>query len=403
MSNSDAALARIEGVQKRALACAVVGIVLFLIWGWHESTVPGGNGWQAFFQSYIYAYVCWTLLPLGSLGFLMLHHLTGGTWGIPIRRILEASTRTLPVMLVLFLPVILGIPRLYIWAQPAMVAADPILEYKRPYLNPSFFIVRTLVYFAVWILIEFVLNKMSREQDQTGDPTLAHRMSTVSGPSFVVWSVFLTGASIDWVMSLEPHWFSTIYGFLFIVISGLAALCFSVLVVRLLSDTEPMKDAIDPKRLNDLGNLMLALTMLWTYMSFSQFLIIWAGNLKDEIPWYMVRAFGPWAGVAAFLLVFHFAVPFLSLLQRQLKRRIRSLATIAILILVLTLVDVYWLVVPAYETKTPELFPLLMDFFAIVGIGGIWMAAFLAQLKKEPLVAPRDTRFAAVLEPEHGD
>jgi hypothetical protein len=403
MSNSDAALAKIEGVQKRALACAVVGIIFFLIWGWHESTVPGGNGWQAFFQSYIYAYVCWTLLPLGSLGFLMLHHLTGGTWGIPIRRILEASTRTLPVMLVLFVPIFLGISKLYIWAQPDMVAADPILQYKHPYLNPGGYIIRTLVYFAAWILIAFVLNKMSREQDQTGDPTLAHRMSIVSGPSFVVWALFITGASIDWLMSLEPHWFSTIYGFLFIVISGLAALCFSVLMVRILSETEPLKDVIEPKRLNDLGNLMLALVMLWTYMSFSQFLIIWAGNLKDEIPWYLVRAFGPWAGVAAFLLVFHFAVPFLSLLQRHLKRRIQSLATIAILILVLTLVDVYWLVVPAYETKAPELLPILMDIFALIGIGGLWLAAFLAQLKKRPLVALHDSRFPAVLEHEHGD
>jgi len=400
MSNSDAALAKIEGAQKRALACAVVGILLFVIWGWHQST--GGNGWQAFFQSYIYAYVCWTLLPLGSLGFLMLHHLTGGTWGIPIRRILEASTRTFPVMLVLFVPIFLGIPKLYTWAQPDIVAADPILQYKHPYLNPGGYIIRTLVYFAAWILIAFVLNKMSREQDQTGDPTLAHRMSVVSGPSFVVWALFITGASIDWLMSLEPHWFSTIYGFLFIVISGLAALCFSILTVRMLSETEPMKDVIEPKRLNDLGNLMLALVMLWTYMSFSQFLIIWAGNLKDEIPWYMVRAFGPWAGIAAFLLVFHFAVPFLSLLQRQLKRRIRSLTRIAILILVLTLVDVYWLVVPAYETKAPQLLPILMDIFALIGIGGIWLAAFLTQLKKQPLVALHDTRFVA-LEHEHGD
>ncbi len=403
MSSTEQALARIDRSQKRALGCAVVGIALFLIWGWHESTVPDAQGWQAFFQSYIFAYVFWISLPLGSLGFLMLHHLTGGTWGIPIRRILEASTRTLPVMLVLFLPVFFGISRLYMWAQPAIVAADPILEYKKPYLNPPFFIVRTLVYFAAWILVAFILNKWSREQDRTGDPTLAARMSAVSGPGFVFWALFVTGAAIDWVMSLEPHWFSTIYGFLFIVIQGLAALCFSVLVVRLLADTEPLADVIEPKRFNDLGNLMLALVMLWTYMSFSQFLIIWAGNLKDEIPWYMVRAFGPWAGVAAFLLVFHFAIPFLVLLQRHLKRRVETLARVAAWLLVLTLVDVYWLIVPAYETHTPLLRPLLMDFFALLGIGGLWLAAFFAQLKKAPLVALHDTRFAAVLEHEHGD
>ena len=225
-------------------------------------------------------------------------------------------------MLALFLPVFFGMSRLYMWAQPAMVAADPILEYKKPYLNPPFFIVRTLVYFAAWIFIAFLLNRWSREQDRTGGGPARGRMSAASGPAFVVWALFVTGAAIDWVMSLEPHWFSTIYGFLFMVIMGLAALCLCVVVVRLLADTEPTADVIEPKRLNDLGNLMLALVMLWTYMSFSQFLIIWAGNLKDEIPWYMVRAFGPWAYVAVILLLFHFAVPFLALLQRQLKRRI---------------------------------------------------------------------------------
>jgi hypothetical protein len=400
--SSEAAIARIERGQKRALGCAVVGIALFWGWGWHDSTVAGNQGWQHFFQSYIFAYMYWVALPLGCLGFLMLHHMTGGTWGIPIRRVLEAGTRTLPLMLVLFLPVFFGLSRLYMWAQPALVAADPILEYKKPYLNPTWFIIRTLVYFAVWILISLKLNSMSRKQDRTGDPTLAFRMSSVSAPSFVLWSLFITGASIDWVMSLEPHWFSTIYGFLFIVIMGLAALCLAVLVVRMLADTQPIRDALEPKRLNDLGNLMLALVMLWTYMSFSQFLIIWAGNLKDEIPWYLVRAFGPWAAVAAFLLVFHFAVPFLYLLQKHLKRRVETLARVALWLLALSLVDVYWLVVPSYETQAPQF--RLMDIFAVVGIGGIWVAAFLAQLKKMPLVAPRDTRFpAAVLEPGHGD
>jgi hypothetical protein len=401
MTLSPAASARIDNWQKRAVACAVIGVVLALVFGWIDAGRGGSDGWQHFFQSYIFAYVFWLAFPLGALGFLMLHHLTGGPWGIPIRRILEASTRTLPVMLVLLLPVLFSTSRLYSWAQSAMVAADPLLQYKHPYLNSPFFIVRSFIYFGVWILWASLLNKWSAEQDRTGDPSLAHRMSVWSGPGMVLWGLLLSEAVVDWVMSLEPHWFSTMYGFIFIVLMGQAALCCSIVVMRLLADTEPLCDEIQPNRLNDLGNLMLALVMLWTYMSFSQFLIIWAGNLKDEIPWYVARAFGPWASVAAILLVFHFAVPFLFLLQRRVKRHLQTLVRVALLLIVLTLIDVYWLVAPAYEQKGPEF--RLLDVFAVIGIGGIWVAAFCWQLKKMPLVALHDTRFPAVLEHEHGD
>jgi len=398
MSSSDTVRPVLDRAQQRALAVGVVGIVVAVALGWHahDATI----GWQKFLQSYLFAYVFWTVISLGCLGVLMLHHMTGGWWGYPIRRIVEAGSRLLPLMAVLFIPILLGLGSLYEWAQPDKVAADPLLEYKKPYLNPSFFTVRTIVYFAIWILLMFLLNKWSAEQDRTGDPRLQGRMSSLAAPGFVLWSITMTAAVIDWVMSLDARWFSTIYGLIFMVSGGLAAMSFSAIVVRLLSDYEPLKDCVEPKRFIDLGNLMLAQVLLWTYMSFSQYLIIWSGNLKNEIPWYKERAVGPWGAVAAALLIFHFFVPFFLLLQRGMKRRIKNLAGIGVLLILLTLLDVYWQVEPAYS-PAPRL--KLLDVFAVIGIGGLWVAAFVNQLKKRPLLPLHDPRFEAVLEHQHGD
>ncbi len=398
MNSSDTVRPVLERAQKRALALGVLGVLLTLLLGWHAHTAD--MGWTKFFQSYVLGYVFWMVVTLGCLGVLMLHHLTGGWWGYPIRRIVEAGTRTLPLMAVLFVPLWLGIHSLYDWAKPEKVADDPILQYKQSYLNPSFYTARTIVYFAIWILLASLLNKWSREQDATGDPRLRGRMSSLAGPGFVIWSITMTLAMIDWVMSLDAHWFSTIYGFIFMISGGLSAMSFAAIVVRLLSNHEPLKDCVEPKRFIDLGNLMLAQVLLWTYMSFSQFLIIWSGNLKNEIPWYQERAMGKWAGVAITLLILHFFVPFFLLLQRALKRRIRNLAKIAVLLFLLTLVDVYWQIEPAY-TKSPEF--RLLDLCTVVGIGGIWVAAFLGQLKKLPLLPLHDPRFEGALEHQHGD
>jgi hypothetical protein len=393
MNSSDTNQARIGRRQMPAMIVGLLGLALLVLFGLRNPT--------QLFRSYHFAYVFWAVVPLGCMGVLMLHHMTGGWWGYPIRRILEAGTRTLPLVFVLFLPILAGMTRLYPWAQPDVVAADPILEYKKPYLNPAFFTVRSFVYFAVWILLASLLNKWSSEQDRTGDPKLKIRMTSLSGPGFILWGVLLTLAVIDWVMSLEPHWFSTMYGLLFMVTSGLAAMSFSVIVLRRLSDREPLRDCVEPKRFIDIGNLMLAMVLLWTYMSFSQLLIIWSGNLKNEIPWYKERAFGGWAPVAAFLLIFHFFFPFFLLLQRGVKRRLHVLSMVAVLLFVLTLVDIYWIVVPSYEVSAPKVHAL--DLLALIGVGGVWLSGFLWQLKKRPLLPLHDPRFEGVLEHQHGD
>jgi hypothetical protein len=383
-------------VQRVALIGGALGLVLLVLFSFHNERMR-----ELFFRSYLFAFVYWLLIPLGCQAILMMHHLTGGWWGYPLRRLLEAGTRTLPVMAILFVPVLLGISRLYLWDQPAAVSADALLHYKRPFLNPGFFTVRAIIYFAIWVGLAFVLNKWSREQDETGNPAIESRFEAISGPGLILWGLAITFASIDWVMSLEPHWFSTIYGMIFMIVAALTAMSFVIFVERHLSDYEPLHDSVEPAQYNDQGNLMLAFVMLWAYLSYSQFLIIWAGNLKEEIPWYVTRAFGGWGAVAVVLMVMHFAVPFLLLLQRGVKHKLARLAPVAGLLIFLSLCDVYWLIMPAFYPEGPRL--RAMDILAVMGIGGVWIATYFWQLKKMPLLPLRDPRFEGELEHQHGD
>ncbi|HTP43227.1 MAG TPA: hypothetical protein VMJ13_01615 [Candidatus Acidoferrum sp.] len=387
---------RMDRVQRVGSICGVAGLALLILFSFHNADTR-----TQFFRSYLFAFVFWLVIPLGCQAILMMHHLTGGWWGYPIRRLLEAGTRTVAVMAILFLPLLAGVSSLYDWAKPAVVAADPLLRYKRPYLNPGFFTVRAVIYFVIWIGLAWALNKWSREQDETGDPSIENRFEALSGPGLILWGIAITFAAIDWVMSLEPHWFSTIYGMIFMIISALTGMSFVIFVESRLSEHEPLRESVTPAQYNDQGNLMLAFVMLWAYLSYSQFLIIWSGNLKEEIPWYITRAFGGWGAVAVILMVLHFGVPFLLLLQRSVKRKLARLSLVAGLLIVLSLCDMYWLIVPAFQPKGPGIHA--MDVLAVLGIGGIWLAAYFWQLKKMPLLPLRDPRFAGELEHQHGD
>jgi hypothetical protein len=408
MNSSDTARLAIDRGRTRGLALGVVGFIALVIVGLIDSHRSNAIGWQHFFQSYIFAYIFWFAIAMGSLSLLMIHHMTGGWWGNSLRRIFEASSRTIWFLAILFIPVLVvgtsPSQQVYPWTQPDRIPNDVLSHFKHVYLQRGFFTVRAVIYFAIWITIAYFLNKWSAEQDRTGDPILKERMTQLSAPGLVIYALTISGAVIDWVMSLEPDWFSTIYGMIFMVIGLLTGMAFSVVVLRRLFDYEPLKDSVEPKRFIDIGNLMLAFTILLTYTSFSQFLIIWSGNLKNEIPWYMVRAFGGWGFIAAMLLLFHFFIPFFLLLQRKIKRRLRTLAMVSAWFLVISLLDVYWIVVPAYEQSGPRF--RFLDVFAVIGIGGLWVAAFYGQLKKLPLLPLHDPRFEgvkSVMERHHGD
>jgi len=386
----------LDRVQRTGFVSGALALALLILFSFHSPHTR-----VQFFRSYLFAFVYWVCIPLGCEAILMMHHLTGGWWGYPIRRLLEAGTRTLGVMTVLFIPVLLGISQLYKWDQPAEIAADPLLQYKRPYLNAGFFTVRAVMYFAIWIGLAFFLNRSSREQDETGDPRIESRFEAISGPGLVLWGIAITFASVDWIMSLEPHWFSTIYGMVFMIIAALIAMSFVVFIERRLSDHGALQNVITPAQYNDQGNLMLTFVMLWAYLSFSQYLIIWSGNLKEEIPWYVRRAFGSWGAIAVVLMVLHFGVPFLLLLQRSVKRRLKRLSLVSGLLIILSLMDVYWLIVPAFDPDSAKVHA--MDILAVLGIGGIWIGTYLWQLQKAPLLPLHDPRFTGELEHQRGD
>ncbi len=344
-----------------------------------------------FFRSYLIAYLFWIGVALGCMAILMLHHMVGGTWGFAIRRLLESGTKTLPLMAALFIPLPFGLTQLYKWA----AEKNSLSGFKALYLNTSFFYGRTAAYFAAWIILAHFLSKWSQDQDETGETGLTWRLQSLSGPGLLVYGLTVTFASVDWVMSLEPRWFSTIYGMIFMVTQALAAMAFVTVVVTMLADRKPLSDIISPMLLNDFGNLLLTFTMLWAYLSYSQYVIIWSGNLQDEVPWYVTRAHGGWAWVALFLIVFHFAVPFLLLLSRTVKRRREVLAVVAAGLVVMSLVDVFWLTAPVFDPAGPEFH--WMDWLAVIGIGGIWVWGFISHLRGKPLLPLHDPRLEGAL------
>ncbi|MEO8126439.1 MAG: hypothetical protein ABJF23_22505 [Bryobacteraceae bacterium] len=381
MNPADVLTAKISGWQRTSLIVGIAGAVAAVAAYFIDPA--------QFLRSYLFAYLYWTGLALGCLAILLIHHVVGGKWGMLIRRFCEAGARTLPIMGVLLIPVILGMSTLYIWARPEALH-DAAIQRKAAYLNVPFFIGRAIFYFAVWFLYSHLLSKWSAEQDRTGDECLIGRMRSLSAPGLVVFTLTTTFAFIDWIMSLEPHWFSTVYGAMFMVGETLEAFAFVIALMIVLSRMQPLRQYITPQHVHDLGNLMFAFMVLWAYLSFSQFLITWAGNLPEEIPWYVSRLRSGWGWVALVLVVFHFAVPFFLLLMRGVKRHEDRLFPVCLLMLVVRLIDVYWITEPAFYGKQVRIH--WMDFITPVAIGGVWLTAFFWQLKTRPLLPLKDPR-----------
>jgi hypothetical protein len=344
------------------------------------------------------AYIYWFGIGLGSLALLMMQHLTGGAWGVMIRRVLEAAAGTLPLMAIMFVPITFGFPYLYPWTDLQKVQADPVLLEKTAYLNVPFFVARAGIYFAAWVGMAALLTQWSRRQDETGEARYADRMRKLSGAGLVVWGVTVTFASVDWLMSLEPHWFSTIFGILMIGGLGLGAMAFSIIAPVAVGATA--RGVVKRAHFHDLGNLLLTFVVLWAYFSFSQLLIIWSGNLPEEIPWYLHRIGGGWAAVAIVVAVFYFAVPFILLLSRRTKQRGRSLAVVAAGVLAARLADLFYLIAPEFSQQGFAVHAL--DLAAVVGIGGLWVALFAWQLGRRPVLPVNDPELESAIAPSHG-
>jgi hypothetical protein len=386
-----AAPSRVSSLQRLALTVGVVGLGL--------CAVGFSVGREQFFRAWLIAFLFWWGVSLGSLAWMMIHHLSGGQWGVVTRRVFEASSRVLPFMAIAFLPVAFGVKELYPWARPDQVATDELLQHRAPYLNVSFFYVRALIYFAIWSAMAYLISGWSRKQDAApGDESLGLRMQRLSGAGLLIYGISLFFASVDWLMSLEPHWYSTIYGILMLGGQGLASMAFTLTVMVLLARTEPLSGVFRPNHLHDLGKLMLTFVMLWAYFQFSQFLIIWSANLPEEIGFYLTRIEGAWVYLSALLILGHFALPFLLLLNRDLKRG-QAVVLVALFIIAMRFVDLFWLMGPRDGHTAPALG--WINFVTPVALGGIWIALFLWQLGSRPLLPLGEPELAEVLEGGH--
>jgi hypothetical protein len=348
---------------------------------------------DVFWQSYLIAYIFWIGLTLGSLAVLMVQYLSGGAWGLVSRRVLEASTRTLPLMAVLFIPILFQLPTLYAWARPE-AAADPLIQTKASYLNTGFFTLRAVIFFVIWFGLAYLLNKWSAEQDRTETKLPGpedRRFRLLSGPGLVLYVLTVTLMSVDWVMSLDPHWYSTIFGILTLGGQGLTTMAFTIMVLAALIRFQPMSRVAGAETFHDLGKLMFAFVMLWAYFSVSQLLIIWSANLPEEIPYYLERLHGPWFPISILVLVGQFVLPFLLLLSRDLKRDPRRVAWIALFILAMRVVDITWTIGPVFRHEGSGLH--LLDFVMVIGMGGLWLPLFWHNLAGRSLLPARDPYF----------
>ncbi|MEO6708078.1 MAG: hypothetical protein ABI054_00175 [Planctomycetota bacterium] len=353
-----------------------------------------------FWRSYLIAFMFTLAIPLGSFAVVQIFHLTHGKWGFGARRFLEGAMRTLPFMALAFAPIaIFGMHSLYEWSHEGFFGPDSRLDFKRFFLSPQAFQLRAVLYFAIWIGLMLVQTSLSRKLDSTGDIRYLKRMSVVAGPSLVLYVLTMTFAAFDWTMSLDPHWYSTIYGAIFVVGQGISTWAFAIFFSNWLRKRPQFEAVMKPGHFHDLGKLMFAFVLLHAYTNFSQFLIIWSGNIAEEQPFFLIRKTGPWLAIGLFLVVFHFALPFLVLLSRNLKKNPGKLVIIAMWLMLLRWVDLTWYIVPSVHLEDGSIGQLhWMDVAAPLALFSLWFVLYLQSIKGRVIVSPRDAEFDAELE-----
>ena len=390
----------VSRLQTRAFGVGAMALLLAIYGAIHSP--------ETFFPSYLMSFLLVLGLALGSLGLVMLQHLTSGHWGIIIRRPLESATRTLPLLAIAFLPIaVFGMRYLYAghggekgWLNAPASGEGALSDFQKSYLTHNGYLYRAVIYFAVWLGLMFIFNILSKQQDTNRtDGALRQRFKMLAGPGIILYVFAMSFAAIDWVMSISPHWASTIYGFLFVAGQLISSMAFMIAVVVLLARTEPFAGILQLRHLHDLGKLLLAFVMLWAYFDFSQLLIIWSGNLPEEISFYRTRLYGEWGIVAVIVVVFHFFVPFFLLLSQDLKRNAKVLPKIALWLILMRLIDLFWMTRPEF---TSSAVPSWLDLVLPIALGGLWLGFFAFNLRQCPLLPLGDPDLAeAIKNHEH--
>lgn len=367
--------------------CALLGVV--------ACAILGASDPKQFFFSWLVSFLFFLSLALGALFFVLIQYASQGGWGIAVRRIGETTFATLPVMAALFLPLLLGLNDLYPWSVPGAAEHDALLRWKAPFLNVPFFLIRAALYFGCWSLIALFYYRLSRGQDATGDPAVSARLRRLAGPGIIVLALTQTFASIDWIMSLTPHWYSTMFGVYFFSGAFVGFIALLSLVAVAMRRAGLLDTVISPEHLHDLGKFLFAFTAFWAYIAFSQFLLIWYANLPEETIWFRARLEGSWKTVSLLLMAGHFGVPFLYLMGRDVKRRGSTLALGGAWLLAMHFVDIYWQVMPTLHPEGVR--PSALDAAAFVAVGGCFVAAASWLLRRHALVPLGDPRLAESL------
>ena len=404
MSDNDQLSNKLAAMQRTSLVVAMVTLGAFVLMGFLNHLNNQDYASTSFFQSYMVGYLYALGATLGGMGFLFIHHLTGGGWGFVSRRVFEAASRNIYAMAALFIPIVIFMKKsgAYPWVDTKWAEQDHIVAQKLAYLTADGFIVRAIICFAIWMVFVYLMNFWSKQQDKTGDMVWREKMKFLAGPALLIYVLAMTVAAIDWVMSLEPTWFSSIYGVMFCIGQGITILAFNIVFLTWLAKFEPMKSALKVNRLHDLGNLQFAFIILWAYIELSQFIIIWSAGLPEEITWYMNRSRNGFEYVSAALVLLQFVFPFLLLISRGTKRVASTVSKIAIAILVVRVIDLWWIVAPSVHPGIADMyrenlyngFPIFFtDLLAPIGFGALWFALFLKNFRTMPVLPTKDPMF----------
>jgi hypothetical protein len=367
--------------------CVLIGAIL--------CAVLGASAPKQFFFSWLVSFLFFLSLALGALFFVLIQYASQGGWGVVLRRIGETTFAIIPLMAVLFLPLLFGLQHLYPWSVPGAAERDALLEWKKPFLNVPFFLIRAAVYFIVWSFIALLYYRGSRSQDVTGDPAVSARLRRFSGPAIIVLALTQTLASVDWIMSLTPHWYSTMFGVYFFAGSFVGFIALLSVVAVAMRSAGLLETIISAEHLHDVGKFLFAFTAFWAYIAFSQFFLIWYGNLPEETIWFKARIEGSWKAVSILLMAGHFGAPFLYLMGRAVKRRGWTLALGGAWILAMHFIDIYWQVMPTLHPEGVRL--TVLDVAAFITVGGCFVGAATWLMRRQALVPMRDPRLAESL------